>query len=81
MTSLSASQCAEVATWAKGVEARTGRMAVIKVDHGQVPGEPVMTAEILFAHPDDYIALRRWADDQERWLVGVHGLPGGALDQ
>jgi len=69
-SSLTDAQCAEIAAWSKSVEARIGEAPAIKAEHDRIPGQPVMASRTLFAHPEDYLALQRWADRQEPlgWL-------------
>lgn len=66
-SSLTDAQCEEIVEWAKGCLAATGEMAAIVVDRNQTPGEPQVGRHSLYAHPEDYLALHRWADAQSRW--------------
>lgn len=66
--SLTDAQCAEIAEWAKGVQARGTRMAEIKVDQSIPAGDPVMASRTLFAHPEDYMSLIHWGDRQAVWI-------------
>lgn len=62
---LSDAQCAEIAAWAQGIAA-LGPVPRIIVSRWHTPGEPERTATALYAHPEDYLALKRWGDRQAR---------------
>lgn len=66
--SLTDEQCAEIAAWSRRIAA-TGPAPRIIVSRWRRPGDPERTSCALYAHPEDYIALKRWADRQERFDI------------
>lgn len=65
-SSLTDEQCAEIVAWAQGIAA-TGPPPRIIVSRWHKPGGPERTPTALYAHPEDYLALKRWGDKQARW--------------
>ena len=64
--SLTDEQCAEIAKWSSGVAA-LGPAPRIVVDRDREPGRPERIEAVLHAHPDDYLALKRWSDRMARF--------------
>lgn len=58
-------QCAEIAAWSRAIAA-TGPPPRIIVSRWHAPGKPERTPTVLYAHPEDYLALKRWGDKQAR---------------
>lgn len=67
--SLTDEACAEIAAWAKERWAATGDKPAIVVDRDQEPGRPQFGHVTLHAHPEDYLALNRWAEAQSGWPI------------
>lgn len=57
-------QCAEIAAESKRREYLYWHPPRIVVEYDRVPGQPTWTEDTLLAHPEDYLALQRWADRQ-----------------
>lgn len=64
--SLTDEQCAQIASWSRSFVSPPR----IVVDRDRSPGDPLqdMQEPALYAHPEDYIALLRWADLQARFM-------------
>jgi hypothetical protein len=61
--SLTDKQCAEIAAWSRNLAA-SGPPPRVIVSRWHRPGEPDRTPTALYVHPEDYLALQRWADRQ-----------------
>lgn len=66
-SSLSDAECDEIAAWARGRLVALGEPAAIVVDRKQTPGHPQLGERTIYAHPEDYLALHRWAAEHDRW--------------
>jgi hypothetical protein len=69
--SLTAEQCETIAAWSRR-KAAVGPTPRLVVQRDREPGDPFLTEEpAVYVHPEDYLALRRWVDEQERasWVT------------